>query len=60
MVLIKRSFIRCQFENWGVVTAYDRMVMHRDVYWYENLEQNELLNIVEVAKLSNTKRDTYI
>ena len=29
----RMSFTRCQFENWCVITAYDCMVVHRDVYW---------------------------
>ena len=26
-------FTRCQFQNWGVITAYNCMVVHREVYW---------------------------
>ena len=31
----QKSFTQCQFENWGVVTTYDCIFMHRDVYWYD-------------------------
>ena len=31
----QRSFTRCQFENRGVVVAYDFMFVHQDVYLYD-------------------------
>ena len=27
------SFTRYQFENWDVITAFDGMAVHRDIYW---------------------------
>ena len=35
----RMSFTRCQFENWGVVTAYDCKVVHR--VWSTGVKENE-------------------
>ena len=34
-----RSFSRFQFENWGVVAAPNRLVMHLDAYLYDKMQR---------------------